>query len=407
MKQTALLALAALLTLSWTGPAAGKEADVTRDEINALKAQVEALKQKVEQSATQASPAGEVPWYQKLEVGIGATGIVQGSMGVEDSLSQEGDVTDGSVSFDLELTLPVTEGGTFYALVEGGSGEGIDGEIPTISGINDDADDDPSLRITELWYEQECSSGLRFRIGKMDLSSDFDTNSIANSETDQFLSSGFVNNLAVEFPDDNGFGAMIWFSPGSLWDIGFGAADADADWENIFDDPFVMAEMDFKPSLGGMQGNYRIYGWYNGKDHQSLEDPRDTDEKNWGIGFSFDQQVLEPLALFARYGWQRSDVSQVSHTFSAGLQCSGQVFGRTEDHMALAYGVAILGEDWKDQAKAEGADPANEHHVEFYYSYKANDHLTISPDIQWIKNADGDRDNDDVVVAGLRAQLSF
>ncbi|MCK5492526.1 MAG: carbohydrate porin, partial [Candidatus Omnitrophica bacterium] len=54
------------------------------------------------------------------------------------------------------------------------------------------------------------------------------------------------------------------------------------------------------------------------------------------------------------------------------------------------------------------ADP--EGHIELYYSYKVNDHLTISPDMQIIMNPyGGDASNGDgtIVIGGLRGQVDF
>ena len=248
---------------------------------------------------------------------------------------------------------------------------------------------------------------MRFRGGKVDLTTDFDASAVANSETDQFLSSGFANNLAVEFPDDNGFGAMLWASPHDLLDIGIGVADADADWDNVFNDVFSIVELDFKPKIAERQGNYRIYGWFNGKDHDDLKEPAKTKEDNYGYGVSLDQDITEIVTLFARYGWQMGRVSQVEHAWSAGLQCSGKFYGREDDTLGLAYGMAIIGDDWKDVDRGNGINTGDEHHVELYYNLKVNDHLNISPDIQWVKNPNGDRDNDNVWVLGIRAQLSF
>jgi carbohydrate-selective porin OprB len=201
---------------------------------------------------------------------------------------------------------------------------------------------------------------------------------------------------------------MLWASPGQLWDIGVGVADADGDWENVFDDIFSILELDFKPRIANREGNYRIYGWFNNKDHEDLSDPDETDEDNYGIGLSFDQEVTDVMTLFARYGWQRGSVSQVEHAWSAGSQCSGKFYGREDDTFGLAYGMAIIGDDWEEDVdEPEGIDSGDEHHVELYYNFKANDHLNISPDIQWVKNPNGDSDNDDVWAFGVRAQLSL
>lgn len=216
-----------------------------------------------------------------------------------------------------------------------------------------------------------------------------------------------MNNPAVEFPDDNGIGAMIWFSLRDDLGIGVGFADADGDGSNLFDDVFSIAELDFKPKIGERQGNYRIYGWLNNKDHADLKDPDKTGENNYGIGVSFDQEITELWTLFARYGWQRGSVSQIEHAWSAGLQCSGKFYGRKDDAIGLAYGMAMISSDWEGADRDNGIRSGDEQHVELYYNLKVHDHLSLSPDIQWVKNANGDEDNDDVWAFGLRARLAF
>lgn len=398
-----------LLILLAAGSAFSEEYRVSREEMDVMKSKLECLEKAVEQQATPTSKTeyGK-QWHEKIDVAVGATGVLQGSSGAKERLSPDGDVTDGSMSFDLELTIPVAKYGKFYSLFEAGTGDGIDGDIPTLSGFNDDADDDQNIRLTEIWYEHTwLGERLRFRGGKVNLTTDFDASTVANSETDQFFSSGFVNNLAVEFPDDNGFGAMLWASPNDFWGIGVGVADADADWDDVFEDVFSIVEMDFKLKIADRQGNYRIYIWLNGKDHEDLKDPAKTKEDNYGYGVSLDQEITEVMTLFARYGRQRDQVAQVEHAWSGGLQCSGKAYGREDDVVSFAYGMAIIGDDWKDVDRSNGINTGDEHHVELYYNLKVNDHLNISPDIQWVKNPNGDRDNDDVWAFGIRAQLSF
>ena len=424
-KLETVTATASLLILLATGAAFAEEAGVSRGEIDAMKNRLEQLEEILNQRVDvieekwramdrqitdkprlKKAPGPEIEakmWFEKLEMGIGGTGILQGSAG-----ASEKNVNDGSMSFDLELTAPIAQHGRAFAHLEAGNGDGVDGDIPTLSGFNDDADDDMNARLTELWYEYygfgEC---LRLRGGKVDLTAVFDANEVANDETTQFLSGGFVNNLAVEFPDDNGCGAMLWASPQDFWNIGLGAADADADWGNVFDDIFSILELDFRPTFNERPGNYRVYGWINARDHEDLKNPTRTTENNYGFGLSFDQALVETVSAFARYGWQRGRVSQVEHAWSVGLQCSGQFYGRKDDALGLAYGMAIIGSDYSNVDRTNGINTGNEHHVEAYYNFKAGKYLNISPDIQWIRNPNGDRDNDDVWVFGMRAQLSF
>ncbi|MDR0842963.1 MAG: carbohydrate porin [Acidobacteriota bacterium] len=413
MKKFALWGMNLTLMALVAGSAVGEDQPSLSEELGALKTRIEQLEQSSGQSAgaasSDAAAAGETPWYEKIDLAVGVTGILQGTPGLSrnDAPFATGNVIDGSMSLDVELTMPVSKSGKAFVLFEAGGGNGIDADIPTLSGFNDDADDDHTLRPTEVWYEHTFGEKVRLRGGKVDLTTDFDVSAVANSETDQFLSTGFVNNLAVEFPDDNGFGAMLWVAPNDLIDLGVGFADADADWDHVFQTPFTMVELGFKPKIAERQGNYRVYGWHNSKDHERLTDDTVTGDANYGFGFSADQEVAEGVTLFARYGHQRGSVSQIEHAWSTGLQISGQSFGRADDAIGFAYGQAVIGKDWKAVDLASFIDSGNEHHLEVYYKIKANEHLHFSPDLQWVKNPNGDKGNKSVWAFALRAQVSF
>jgi carbohydrate-selective porin OprB len=151
-------------------------------------------------------------------------------------------------------------------------------------------------------------------------------------------------------------------------------------------------------------GNYRVYAWVNGSDHQELLNPAADSEANYGFGLSLDQELSDGLAAFARYGSQRESLSQIAQAWSVGLQASGAALGREGDTLGIAYGVAIIGDDWE---AAESGNWGNEEHLELYYNYQVNDSLAISPNLQWVQNPNGETDNDDVWVFGLRAQLGL
>ncbi|RKY40564.1 MAG: hypothetical protein DRP76_01710, partial [Candidatus Omnitrophota bacterium] len=68
---------------------------------------------------------------------------------------------------------------------------------------------------------------------------------------------------------------------------------------------------------------------------------------------------------------------------------------------------AIPSDDYK---KANALKAKSESHLEAYYNFKINQHLSVSPDIQVIWNPyGGDATNGDktIVVVGLRAQVDF
>lgn len=411
MNRIGMMVMGGLLVLLAAGSAFSQESSVTREEVDALNAKVDRLEKKIEAASAPASePQDEKRWYEKIDFAIGASGVIQGSTGAED------DGADATARYELESQFNVTPKDLLYLHLEAGNGAGIDDRIPTLSSFNGDAvGDDDKSSFTEVWYLHRFQHlGAVLEIGKLclggpgDNSPDdaiaFDGSEYANNERNQFLSGGFVNNLALELPD-NGLAAATRISPGEWVDISLAVADADAEWDDVFDDVFSITEINFKPEIAGHPGNYRIYGWFNGSDHEDLKDSTKTREDNYGVGLSFDQEITESLGIFSRYGWQRGSVSQVEHAWSAGLQFSGKFYGREHDTFGLAYGMAVISDDWKDANS--GINAGDEHHVELYYNLKVNEPLKISPDIQWVKNPNGDRDNDDVWVFGIRAQLSF
>lgn len=218
-----------------------------------------------------------------IRVGLGLTGVVQGSIDAEDVSGERDDQTDASWSVDLELEAPVGERGLAYLLIEAGQGEGLTDELEALfHGVNDDAGDSESgLEVTEAWYEHYFhDERLVLAVGKLDMTNYFDTNVVANDETTQFLNSGLVNSIAVEFPEDNGAGVRLSLYPSDWVEFDFGWAESDADWEDIANDSFGIAQINLKPNFAGKEGNYRFYVWMNGSDKEEL-DGGDSDEDGW------------------------------------------------------------------------------------------------------------------------------
>ncbi len=363
-----------------------------------------------------AGPCGaETKWYDQIDVGLSTAALVQATFNVDKALSAKSDENRsyGAVSLDLDFSRRFSPQDKAYVLLEMGSGSNPEQDISSFSGIVDEAlsmvpvaTDDGQVRISEAWYEHSfvLSTGeLRVRLGKVDLTTDFDTNAYANDECAQFISPVFINNLAVEFPD-YGFGSMAWFETDKA-SLGLGYAEAQATWEELFDYPFLIAELDLRPRLFNRPGNYRFYAWFNGARHPKLNAP--GVDSGYGFGLSFDQEVADGLGVFVRYGWQDGEVYKFDNALSGGVSLAGKFWGRENDTLALGVGVVFLSGDYESQLKNQGIDPGDEYHVEAYYSYQVSAHLTITPDVQWTDNPSGYKDYDSFWVFSTRVTWDF
>ena len=243
--------------------------------------------------------------------------------------------------------------------------------------------------------------------GKMDAPRWFDVNEVANDECTQFLADVFVNNIAVELPD-YAYGARVILSPNKLFDISFGAFDADSDFEDIFDENFLIAELGLRPKINNLQGNYRFYGWYNSGDKTKIDDPSEMKEDGYGLGMSMDQAITDAMTAFARFGWQDDKVYEIGYAWSFGFQLAGSLWGRDNDIFGIAYAQSVTGEDYRDDLRSNSMRTAPaEDTIEAYYNIKLNDNISISPDIQFANDMAGEEAADSVWVLGMRAQLDF
>ncbi|MDD4980089.1 MAG: carbohydrate porin [Candidatus Omnitrophica bacterium] len=424
-----------------------------RDEINQLKERIATLEKKVlnqdEYIATQNStvkvqqqtiseyetklsqfeeklkrvPGEPMKLMEGLELGVGATVIVQGTNNV--NYAPEGETkkknrTDGSYSADITLAKELKEaGGKAFLHLEAGEGAGLEDNLTLYSNVNRDADDEDDIRVTELWYEQGLFKDKAvITFGKLDPTAYFDQSEVANDETTQFLGRIFRNSPTIEFPD-NGLGVRAAYMPKEWLELGYGLLNAKSSWEKIGDNLFNIGQAHFKTNFFDLAGNYRFLGWYNNAYHTKWLDDSKQKEGTYGFGLSFDQKVNGITTAFLRYAWQDPKVYNpdikatgdlnysLEHSWSTGLRVEGKPWGRENDVLAFAIGQVFPSGDYKKyysySAKPEG-------HLETYYRIHVNKYLSLSPDFQYIWNPFGGDVGDDpnnIFVGGMRAQVDF
>jgi len=324
----------------------------------------------------------------KLVIGASGTSILQQ---VLSSDKEEKGFASGS--FDLLFIAKPLLFTTFFADLEAIGGDGPDELFGSFSGLNDDSgsfqDDDGLDRISvrEVWLQSFLlDQRLRLVGGKLDLTNYFDSNTVANDETTQFITSAFVNNPTLEVPD-NGPGLVAFFDTQKGFNFGIGLQSADNSGTNISDDIFAIAEIGYRShQFFGQEGNYRLWGKING-----------GKDNNKGLGISIDQNLSTRFTAFARYGANEEEKgdAEISSAWSLGMRYRSPFFPRVNDEIALAFGMLDI------------VGGGEESVAEFYYKFQLNDHFAISPSIQALFDPGGRGGDDTAGIAGIRTQIEF
>ena len=364
------------------------------------------------------------------------TAIAQGTIGSKDAAGEKNDASEGSLSMDIFYEAALNGSGLFlFHLDAARGGDGLS-HIPALlaspngnpTGTNADLEfDEDRIHVVEASYETTLGDGKwTLTFGHIDPTGYFDANAYANDERTQFLANGFVINPAIEWGGDPNFfgpGARLTFTPSDLMDVTFGVMEGDGDYRDMFSRPFMMAEVDLKPNLGGKEGTYRIYYWENHLPHYddfltvnggtaTAPDPISGEEvptgallgdKNTGFGISLDQVLTDNFGIWARLGMQDGDVSQFDRHVSAGVQIAGGAFGRPDDAAGVGLGMTMVSDAYKD---ALGFSD-NELYAEAYYNMLVKEGFQVSPDIQYVSNPGGDGSQDPFFVYGVRAGVMF
>lgn len=339
----------------------------------------------------------------------------------------------GSADYELTLdlgTMGLVPGGVFYVDIENGWSDGISpGKVGDGFGVNGDAIDDESIFVAEMWYEQTFLDGkARFRLGRLDVTTDFDTNAYANDETAQFLNLALINTGNIPYPD-YGLGAQLVVQPVDWFYAAVVTADAQAvghkgGFSTAFhdeDDFFSGFEFGLLPvfhtTWGDLPGGYRFGLWYDPTPKEKFVHNAETTSsvpiKADDLGFyvSFDQMLFKELrddpadsqglGLFVRYGFAHGDVNEIEDFWSVGAQYRGPLPGRDDDVVAFGFAQGIVADALRGN---NGGD--RESVYEVYYNIQVFPWLAVTPDLQFIDNpgAYGGRDS---FVAGLRVQASF
>lgn len=305
-------------------------------------------------------------------------------------------------TMDIQAQTKMNHKSVFQIVLETGNGTGMDAEIENLSGFNHAVINHTSMLYSESWYERKWDTQGFVRIGKLDFSRLFDANAVANDEHIQFLSSSFVNNRTIAWPNEHGLALALQQSFSSNWHVRAGITDAQGSWEHAFSNPFGIVELHTQAFWAGNEGNYRMILW-------GREDPiEERNSKSFGFATSLDQKIFSHCAGFLRFGYVHSKTLPVQTALSGGMAISGKVFGRPLDALAVAIGVLkVPRSDVVSNHDTQTKDNQREIHVETYYLWAFSEKIMYTVDMQvnlQYREAKVVQSN---VVIGMRFRISF
>ncbi|MCU0841163.1 MAG: carbohydrate porin [Thiobacillaceae bacterium] len=338
---------------------------------------------------------------------------------------------------DISVTLPGGSlgdaEGRIFAHFRVGQGNGLEDLQPTLTGTPNSTafqlthGDDSTALLAQAWYQldvpldgdrEEAASHVEINFGKIDPFVFFDQNAIADDESTRFLNNAFVHNPLLDSGgdvgvDEYGFtpGARVAYHNGrgspDWWRVSLGlfGSGPGASFSDSLTKPFVIGQVEMGRQLSaGLGGNYRLYAWRNAR--ATAYDGM-TEERHAGWGLSVDQQVAEATTVFARYGQSTRGKVRFDRALTVGAELGGAHWGRARDRLGLALGWLDTSDGYReDDPDGHGPDGA-ERLAEVYYAWQVNEHLELSPDLQWISRPGGAKHARDMTIVGLRAKVGY
>lgn len=292
---------------------------------------------------------------------------------------------------------------------------------------------------------READRRIEIKLGKMAVSDDFDKNRYADSARTQFLNWSLLNDTAWDFAaDTRGYtdGLVLgWINP--RWSLRYGVylMPKQANGTTLESSPHrargEQIELTLQPQPDGPAlrllafRNIADMGIY--RDAIALAQATGTppniraDDRAGRRKYGFAVNGEWPLAdhgdtgVFLRAGWNDGHnesfaYTEVDRSLSGGFQLSGVHWHRPQDHLGVAVAVDGLSTPHRDYLALGGqgfvlGDGAlsygRERIAEAYYSFAVIDHLTLSPDLQWIDNPGYNRARGPVRFVALRAHVEF
>lgn len=353
-------------------------------------------------------------WFGDLEVDAGLTFI--GLAAHDDAVR-----SDAAASFDVLLSRTF-RGVHVHLHLEGSSTPGagrVSLAVPEVNGDSGtalDADGRGRVQRSELFMSLPMTDGLQLSAGLVDAAGFLDTSEVANSETEQFLGSAFVNNPSIALPDYALGSALVWEPVERNWGVtafvsgSHGLGDDGGSYSGLFRQEYDtdgdgQSDLDKGLFVAGeglwrlWAGVVRIGAWTSTADHPHLDRP-DRYSANHGY-YAVADWPLGRGRLNLRAGTADERVSKVGRFVALAAD-----WPLSTD---LRVGLGVAQTSVSDVGRAP--DEEDSRQAELYLGLQATERLNVALSLQRLLHSDFRAGDDGIdphqTVLGLRVSYGL
>lgn len=261
---------------------------------------------------------------------------------------------------------------------------------------------DAGSLLTNLYWQQALMHNrLAFVAGIVDATDYLNLYGLVNPWTD-FSNLAFSTDPTIPVPNQ-GIGTALrflmkdhWYLLGGLTDTNGDPSDPGESFRSFFDDReyFVHLEAGWISSYEDrFTDNIHLMIW------QADERKAAGIPEGWGAAFSYSQRFNKRWLPFARIAYSDGGGGGfLERSVSTGL---GYYPGERDE--VLGFGI-----NWGRPSELTfGPGLGDQYTAELYYRFQLFQHVTVTPDIQYLKNPALNTAQSSIWVAGIRARLFF
>jgi len=280
--------------------------------------------------------------------------------------------------------------------------------------------------------------------GHFSLSDFFDNNSYSHDPRTQFMNWALFTNGTWDYPaDTRGYTNAIYAEYNrESWALRAATAMEPRQANQLTMDPRISEahgdEMEFEHryKVSNQIGKVRVLGWWNHAHMGNYQaatmtaaalgvapdvTATRTYSEKYGVGLNLEQSLTRDLGFFTRAGWDDGKTetwafTEIDRTVQAGFSWKGTLWNRPDDVLASAVVINGLSPDHRAYLAAGGVsfligdgrlNYAPEQIWETYYALKLWKPLTLTTDVQGVKNPAYNADRGPVLILGERVHLEF